>query len=90
VLSGTIREIAEIDLKITPVELLPAGMLPTRQDEAGVLRPAGTVYQGRIALAPADSPLLIGQAGQAKVFAGSLSLARRLSRYLSRTFRFEM
>ncbi len=90
VLSGTIREIAEIDLKITPVELLPAGMLPTRQDEAGVLRPAGTVYQGRVVLAPADSPLLIGQAGEAKVFAGSLSLGRRLSRYLSRTFRFEM
>jgi putative peptide zinc metalloprotease protein len=90
VLSGTIREIAEIDLKITPTELLPAGMVPTRQDEAGVLRPVGTVYQGRVALAPADSRLLIGQTGQAKVFAGSLSLGRRLSRYVSRTFRFEM
>jgi putative peptide zinc metalloprotease protein len=90
VLSGTIREIAEIDLKITPTEFLPAGLLPTRQDEAGVPRPAGTVYQGRVSLVPADLRLLIGEAGQAKVFAGSMSLGRRLSRYLSRTFRFEM
>jgi putative peptide zinc metalloprotease protein len=90
VLSGTIQEIAEIDLKITPAELLPAGTIPTQPDEAGVPRPAGTVYQGRVALVTSDSPLLIGQTGQAKVFAGSLSLGRRLSRYLSRTFRFEM
>jgi putative peptide zinc metalloprotease protein len=90
VLSGTIREIAEIDLKITPAELLPAGMIPTRQDEAGVLRPAGTVYQGRVSLTAPDSPVLIGQTGEAKVFAGSLTLARRLKRFFSKTFRFEM
>ncbi|MGE5194045.1 MAG: HlyD family efflux transporter periplasmic adaptor subunit, partial [Deltaproteobacteria bacterium] len=89
-LSGTIREIAEIDLKITPPELLPAGTLPTRPDDSGVYRPAGTVYQARVALQPADTPLLIGEAGRAKVRVPPLSLARRLSRYLSHTFRFEL
>src|SRR5262249_41436329 len=65
----TLRELAEIDLKAPPAELLPAGTVPTRPDEAGVPRPAGTVYQGRVALVASDSPLLIGQTGQAKVFA---------------------
>jgi putative peptide zinc metalloprotease protein len=90
VLSGTIREIAEIDLKITPVELLPAGTLPTRPDDAGVYRPVGTVYQARVTLHPADTPLLIGEAGRAKVHAAPHPLARRLARYLSHTFRFEL
>src|SRR5262249_23885120 len=89
-LSGTIREIAEIDLKITPAELLPAGTLPTRPDEAGVHRPVGTIYQARVALQSTDIPLVIGEAGSAKVYAAPLSLARRISRYLSRTFRFEL
>jgi hypothetical protein len=89
-LAGTIREIAEIDLKITPTELLPAGTLPTRPDESGVYRPVGTVYQARVSLEPADMPLVIGESGRAKVHAAPLSLARRLSRYLSHTFRFEM
>lgn len=89
-LSGTIREIAEIDLKITPPELLPAGTIPTRPDESGVHRPIGTVYQARVRLEPAETPLLIGEAGRAKVHAAPMSLARRLSRYVSHTFRFEM
>jgi putative peptide zinc metalloprotease protein len=88
--SGTIREIAEIDLKITPAELLPAGMLPTRPDESGIYRPVGTTYQARVALQTADAPLLIGEAGSAKVYAAPLSLARRIARYFSRTFRFEL
>ncbi len=89
-LRGKIREIAEIDLKITPPELLPAGTLPTRPDESGVYRPAGTVYQARVTLEPAETPLVIGAAGRAKVHAPPLSLARRLARYLSHTFRFEL
>src|SRR5262249_43519124 len=83
-LEGTIREIAEIDLKITPAELLPAGTIPTRPDESGVYRPVGTVYQARVSLEPAETPLLIGEAGRAKVYATPLSLVRRLSRYLNR------
>ncbi len=89
-LLGTVREIAEIDLKVTPAELLPAGTLPTRSDETGVHRPVGTVYQARVSLESSAMPLLIGEAGRAKVHAAPLSLARRLSRYLSHTFRFEL
>ena len=73
---------------MTPPELLPDGAVPTRPDEQGVLRPAGTVYQARVAIEQPDRPLVIGEAGQARIEAGSLSLGRRLLRSLSRTFRF--
>ena len=89
VLSGTILEVAEIDLKITPAELLPQGTVPTRPDESGALRPVSTMYQARVSLTGAESSVLIGQAGRAKIYTAPLSLARRLSRYLSHTFRFE-
>jgi putative peptide zinc metalloprotease protein len=89
VLSGTILEIAEIDLKVTPTELLPEGIVPTRQDESGVPRPVSTMYQARVSLSGAESSVLIGQAGRAKIYTAPLSIARRLSRYLSHTFRFE-
>jgi putative peptide zinc metalloprotease protein len=89
VLSGRILEIAEIDLKVTPAELLPEGSVPTRPDESGVPRPVSTMYQARVSLIGAESLVLIGQAGQAKIDTAPMSLARRLSRYLSHTFRFE-
>ena len=89
VLTGTILEVAEIDLKITPAELLPEGTVPTRQDESGVARPVSTMYQARVALSTAESSVLIGQAGRAKIYTSPLSLATRLSRYLSHTFQFE-
>src|SRR5262249_12030090 len=89
-LSGTVREVSEIDLKVTPTELLPGGTIPTRPDESGVPRPVETVYQARVALQPNDVPLPMGQSGEGKIYPSPMSLARRLSRYLSRTFRFEL
>lgn len=88
-LYGTVREVSELDLKVTPPELVPEGALSTRPDAEGVLRPTEAVYQARVSLRETDRPLLLGEAGQAKIHAGSLSLARRLWRTLSRTFRFE-
>jgi putative peptide zinc metalloprotease protein len=89
-LTGTIREVAEVDLQVAPAELLPAGSISTRADESGVQRPVSTAYQARVALDKTDAALLIGEAGQAKIDAAPLSLARRMARYLSHTFRFEM
>ncbi len=89
VLAGTILEVAEIDLKVTPTELLPEGTVPTRQDESGIPRPVTTMYQARVSLPQAESSILIGQAGRAKIYAAPMSLATRFSRYLSHTFRFE-
>jgi putative peptide zinc metalloprotease protein len=89
-LTGTIREVAELDLQVTPPELLPAGSVPTRADESGVQRPVNTAYQARVALDKEDTAILIGQAGQAKISTAPMSLARRIGRYLSHTFRFEM
>jgi hypothetical protein len=47
------------------------------------------MYQARVSLSGAESSVLIGQAGRAKIHTAPLSIARRLSRYLSHTFRFE-
>lgn len=88
-LTGTILEVAEIDLKVTPAELLPEGTVPTRPDESGVPRPVSTMYQARVSLSGAESSVLIGQAGRAKIYTAPMSMARRLARYLSHTFRFE-
>jgi len=88
-LSGTVREVAKVDLKVTPPEFLPEGVIPTRADASGIERPVNTVYQARVEISAVEQPLLIGQAGVAKIDAGRLSLARRLARYLSQVFRFE-
>lgn len=87
-LTGTIREVAEIDLKVMPAELLPDGPVPTRQDEMGIPRPLSTVYQARVSLETGSLPVLIGQAGRARISAVPMSAAARLIRYLSHTFRF--
>jgi putative peptide zinc metalloprotease protein len=89
-LTGTIREVAELDLQVTPAELLPAGSVPTRADESGVQRPVSTAYQARVMLDKVDAALLIGETGQARIYAAPMSLARRVGRYLSHTFGFEI
>jgi putative peptide zinc metalloprotease protein len=86
ILEGTIEEVAEIDLKTTPPELLAAGDLASRKDAAGVPRPASTSYHARAALSSAPQPLLIGESGRAKIDVAPLSLGRRLMRALGRTF----
>ena len=88
-LKGTVVEIAEIDLKAAPVELIPSGLIPTRPDENGVQRPVSVIYQARVALEEPPIELLIGQTGQAKIEAAPQSFFRRILRVLSRTFRFE-
>lgn len=89
-LRGTISEIAEIDLDQAPPEMLALGEIPTRRDPQGALRPATTFYQARVTLATHTEPLLIGQAGHAKVAAAPLSLGRRLWRAARRTFGMEL
>jgi putative peptide zinc metalloprotease protein len=89
VLTGTVREVAAIDLKVTPRELLQHEDLPTRMDEEGRPELVSTSYQARVELDPHDAMLLNGTTGTAKIETVPQSLAARLSRYLSRTFRLE-
>ena len=86
---GLVKEIAEIDLKVAPRELIRHEDLPTQTNENGQLELVSTAYQARVDLTPTNFPLLIGTSGTAKVDANALSLGARLARYLNRTFRIE-
>jgi len=88
VLGGTITEIAKTDLKVAPRELAKGEELPVRVDDEGITRPVETSYQARVALDDYGARLLTGTRGRAKILAEPQSLARRLYRYLGRTFRF--
>jgi putative peptide zinc metalloprotease protein len=89
ILTGTVREVAAIDLKITPRELMQHEDLPTRMDEQGRPELVSTSYQARVELDPHEAMFLGGTTGTAKIESASQSLAARLSRYLSRTFRLD-
>ncbi len=86
---GVVKEIAEIDLKVAPRELIRHEDLPTQTNENGQLELVSTAYQARVDLTRTEFPLLIGTSGTAKVDANALSLGARLARYLNRTFRIE-
>ncbi|MSR57957.1 MAG: HlyD family efflux transporter periplasmic adaptor subunit [Planctomycetaceae bacterium] len=91
IFSGTISELAEIDLQVTPPELVAAGEMAVRTDPHGRSRPSSTSYQARVRFeSNAEQPLLIGESGRAKIRAQRLSLGRRLLRALGRTFGIEL
>ena len=85
-LSGTIDEIAELNLKTAPRDLAARGELPVRPDERGAGQPLNTVYEARVSIAAASVPVRSGATGVAKIYADPQSLGRRLIRYLQQTF----
>ncbi len=89
ILKGLVKDVAEIDLKVTPRELLKHEDLPTRMNEQGKPELISTVYQARVELHSNDGLLLAGSTGSAKIVTAPQSAAQRLSRYLSRTFRLD-
>lgn len=90
--SGKIRQISEMDMKVTPENLATAvgGRLDTEMDPSGRLRPISTSYQARVPLDGVDIPLRSGYRGEAKIYVKWRSLGWRFYRFLSRTFRFEV
>lgn len=89
-LQGTIGEIAQRDLQVAPANLAAAGRLAVRPDVSGRTRPATTSYQVRVALDRTPPDLLPGATGLARIELPPQSLARRLLRYASHTFRVEL
>jgi putative peptide zinc metalloprotease protein len=89
VITGTIQELARIDLDVAPPELVASGALPVRNDGPAP-RLASAAYQARIRLDPHAFPLRIRTAGSAKVIVDPTSLGWRVWRYLSTTFRFDL
>jgi putative peptide zinc metalloprotease protein len=95
-LTSRIVEVAKVELEVTPEGLSSqvGGELDTKIDTTtGVQRPMSTSYQAR---APLDDQgkleglLCTGLRGRAKVSTKWQSLGQRLSRYISRTFHFEL
>jgi putative peptide zinc metalloprotease protein len=87
VLRGVVRETARTRLDVGPRQLVAAGDLPGKPDTRGVLRPANTAYQARIALDSRPPGLLVGAPGRCAIRVAPQSLAQRLLRYARRTLR---
>ena len=90
VVRGTVAEISDLDLEVAPQELLAHEDLPLTRDASGVPRPVSASYQVRVRLEGGIGSRVIGMQGRAKIETPQQSLARRLYRYLSRTFRFKL
>jgi len=88
----TVQEIAHRNLTVASKRLSQksGGDLVTRSDAAGRERPQSTNYQAVAYLAEASDDMRPGLCGEAKIHAPPETLARRLGRYLSRTFRFDL
>ncbi|MGE3410062.1 MAG: efflux RND transporter periplasmic adaptor subunit, partial [Pirellulales bacterium] len=89
-LYGTVRDLARIDLKVAPRELVAEKELPVRTDAQGISRPVQAAYQVRVALDDHNLPLLHGAIGRARIRSSPQSAAQRLWRALSRTFRIDL
>jgi putative peptide zinc metalloprotease protein len=82
------------DLRISPTRLssLQGGDLPTKMDAGGVPRPLSPVFGALVPL-PEEDPhglLRIGLVGRAKITTAPRTLWDRISRYVARTFNFEL
>jgi putative peptide zinc metalloprotease protein len=88
-LRGEIYEIAQWDLDIVPRRLVVAGDLPVETRPDGAQQPWSTSYLARVRLDESAAIELIDATGRAKVRVAWQPLARRLIRWLSRTFRLE-
>lgn len=89
ILTGIVKDVAQMDLKVTPRELIQHEDLPTRINEQGRPELVSTSYQARVELDAGETTLLAGTTGSAKIETAPQSLLKRLSRYLSRTFRLD-
>jgi len=88
ILTGRVVELAKIDLKVAPRELVEA--LPTRTDRHGLARPLQASYRARVVLDGCPRQLLAGTQGRAKIDAARQPLLGRWLRTLSQTFHFRL
>ena len=86
---GRVVELSPARVDELPKELSAIGELPQRTDATGQKVPLGKIYQVRIALDSPSAPLLIGAAGTASIHVAGRSLAARLARFVSSTFRVD-
>jgi putative peptide zinc metalloprotease protein len=86
ILSGTVSEIARLDLDRMPRELAASGDLPSRTDRRGTKHPLDTWYQARVTFDSDPAHLVARVHGRAKIAVASQSLGAQLLRWLRQTF----
>jgi putative peptide zinc metalloprotease protein len=86
VIEGTVVEVARRDAEAATAASGRADLAPLM---AGVVPagPATTHYEARVEFEMPEQELVIGGRGEAKIAAEQVTLARRMLRWLSRTFR---
>jgi len=87
-LRGKIEHVARADSEELPLHLAATGSVPQGRDAAQNLRPLATVYRVRVTFDETPDGLLPGAMGHARIVGVAEPLAKRMGRWLARTFRF--
>ena len=90
VLSGTVSEIARMDLQVASQELAAHDDFTTRASPHGLPRPTNAAYQVRVSLDEHRVRPQINSSGRAKIHVAPRSWGVRLYRYLRYTFGLEL
>ena len=91
-IASTINQVSKENIEISPRRLSgkAGGDLETTTDSTGRERPLNTTYPASARIYDDQDIILIGTRGTAKINAGYQTIARRLWRYLSKTFNFDL
>ena len=87
VIEGTVAEVARRDAEATAATTAERADLSPLMAGLVAAGPATTHYEVRVEFAMPDQPLVIGGRGEAKIAAERVTLARRMLRWFSQTFR---
>jgi hypothetical protein len=87
-----VEEIATTEVKAVPrgMSTQASGRLETKADATGQMRPLNTSYQARAPLTDVPSDLQAGMQGQARIYTGWQTIFSRTSRYINKTFHFDL
>ena len=87
-----ILDVSKERMKYSPHRLSGkmGGDMATKTDAMGMERPINTSYPASAPLKDEDGIILMGTTGIAKIDAGYQTVARRLWRYVSKTFNFDL
>lgn len=87
-----IEEIAYTEVKFVSrgMSTQAQGRLETKADPSGQFRPLNTSYQVRAPLEDEHQSLQAGMQGQARIYTGWQTIFNRASRYITKTFHFDL
>ncbi len=87
--TGIVTEVASSPILDVPREFFAAGLVDRSPDSGNVGETRNTYYQVRVRLSAGEAPLVIRSTTRARIKVQPASLAARLIRFLSDSFRFQ-